>query len=136
MKTTKFVIFIVLLLSFSLCKAQNYIGQSKSRIINELKKEFDFGVIQDVSESEEFILKYINFNGTITKYFYFDEKGKCLKFTIINKNIADYKSTVKDLNRRFQKKERSLWIEKGQTDCQWKIDKKDKFFALIVTRLG
>jgi|GEM_PF-1827717 len=137
MNQTKLFVTTVLAFVFmvNLTKAQNYIGQTKSRLINDLKKEVDFGIIQDASESEEFILKYTSFNGTIVKYFYFDEKGKCVKFTIINKNLADYKSTVKDLNKRFRKKEKSLWIENGQNDCQWKVDKKENFFAIIVTKL-
>jgi len=127
---------LALVFAATLCQAQNYIGQTKSRIINDLKKDVDFGIIQDASESEEFIMKYTNFNASIVKYFYFDDKGKCVKFTVINKNLAEYKGTVKDLNRKFKKKDKTIWIENGNNECQWRIDKKEKFFALIVTKLS
>lgn len=134
MKTTVLSLTIFFLTALIKLNAQNYIGQNKNKIVNDLKKELDFGIIQDVSESEQFILKYTNFNGTVIKYFYFDSKGKCEKFTIIHKNLADYKSVVRDLNRRFSKQAKNLWIEKGQNECLWKLDKKEKFFALIVTK--
>ncbi len=134
MKTKMLLLTTMLMTTFFSLSAQNYIGQSKSKIINDLKKEFDFGVIQDVSEEEQFILKYSNFTGNIIIYFYFDSKGKCEKFTIINKNLADYKSVVRDLNRRFVKSQKNMWVQKGDLACQWRLDRKENFFALTVTK--
>lgn len=116
--------------------AQNYIGQSKLRIINDLKKNADYGKIEFVNDGDGLVMKYENADNTIVHYYYLNVDSKCTKFLIVHKDPEEFKSVVKGLNKNYDRESDRTWIEHGQNEFLWTVDKKDNYFSLIVTKLS
>ncbi|MBT3301585.1 MAG: hypothetical protein HOG05_13790 [Bacteroidetes bacterium] len=125
---------IVLMLSSLATQAQNYIGMSKDIVIHQLKTSFDFGEVEiDVLDNLK-IIKYASNDQKTRKVFFLDDAEKCSKFIVIHNDLNSLKVVKRDLNKNYERESKNTWIQRGIIDYRWQLDKKQKFFALVVTK--
>ncbi|MBL6963002.1 MAG: hypothetical protein ISR55_04205 [Bacteroidetes bacterium] len=114
--------------------SQNYIGMSKDFIIDQLYSSPDYGKIAMDYLDDYKIIKYESIDSKTKKVFFLDRDNNCSKFIVIHNDYNQLKKVKKDLNTKYDRKAKYTWIERGIVDCTWNLDKKQKFFALVVTQ--
>lgn len=128
------LLVIVLMLVSVASFAQNYIGMNKDFIVDQLKSSSDYGKIEFDKLDDLSIIKYASNDLKTRKVIFLDKNGNCSKFIIIHNNYDMLKYVKKDMNQNYVRSDKNTWIQKGIVDCMWQLDKKQKFFALVVTK--
>jgi hypothetical protein len=130
------VLSLSILLLSAASYAQNYIGMSKDLVIHQLKSAHNFGKYELDQLDDLEIIKYASKDLKTRKVIFLDKNARCSKFIVIHNDYSILKNVKRELNQNYDKEAKNTWIQRGINDYMWQLDKKQTFFALVVTKSG